>query len=165
MAFPPTIHEGASGPTVKWAQYLLTRRTMSDEQIDGQFGPVTKAAVEQFQGYEHLTVDGVVGPVTWGALGGDKPEPPTLQSGSHGSVVHKLQTILNEGQGGFVNFSPPLAEDGAYGPKTAAAVKAAQQFGHIPADGIVGLQTWGLSTGDAGGTLASHCSVTPPGGP
>ena len=27
MAIPPTISEGATGPTVRWAQYLLVRRT------------------------------------------------------------------------------------------------------------------------------------------
>ena len=35
MANPPTIAEGATGPTVKWAQYLLVRRTLSYNQIDG----------------------------------------------------------------------------------------------------------------------------------
>ena len=165
MAFPATIREGAHGPTVSWAQYLLVRRTLSDNQIDGRFGPVTKAAVEQFQSSSHLAVDGVVGPATWAALGGDRPEPPTLSEGSRGHVVERLQTTLNDGRGSFVSFSPPLVVDGIYGPKTAAAVRAAQQEGGIPVDGIVGLQTWGLTTGDAGNTLASHCGVTPPGGP
>src|SRR5436305_12347054 len=94
---PPTIAEGATGATVRWAQYLLVRRTLSDNQIDGVFGPVTKRAVEEFQRSAHLTVDGIVGPATWSALGGDGPEPPTLADGSRGSVVEKLQTALNEG--------------------------------------------------------------------
>ena len=49
MPTPPTISEGATGDNVRWAQYLLTRRTLSDNQIDGVFGPVTKTAVEEFQ--------------------------------------------------------------------------------------------------------------------
>ena len=69
----PTISEGATGPVVEWAQYLLVRRTLSYYQIDGIFGPVTTAAVEQFQGYSGLAVDGIVGPDTWAALGGDAP--------------------------------------------------------------------------------------------
>jgi peptidoglycan hydrolase-like protein with peptidoglycan-binding domain len=162
---PPTIAEGASGSTVRWLQYLLVRRTLSDNQIDGIFGPVTKAAVEQFQSDEHLTVDGIVGPATWGALGGDGPEPPTLSEGSHGAVVKKLQHALNEGRGDFAPSSNPvLALDGIFGPHTATAVKGAQQLGGIPADGIVGLQTWALSVHAAGQVLADLCGVPGPGG-
>jgi peptidoglycan hydrolase-like protein with peptidoglycan-binding domain len=67
---PPTISQGATGAIVKWAQYLLVRRTLSDNQIDGVFGPVTTAAVEQFQRDSHLAIDGIVGPATWAALKG-----------------------------------------------------------------------------------------------
>ena len=35
MATLPTISEGAAGPTVRWAQYLLVRTTLSDNQVDG----------------------------------------------------------------------------------------------------------------------------------
>ena len=115
MTFPKTISEGDSGPVVRWAQYLLVRRTLSYTQIDGIFGPVTKQAVEQFQQY-NLTVDGIVGPATWAALGGDQPEPPILQQGATGNVVRLLQTALNEGRGDFSpNSNPPLVVDGDFG--------------------------------------------------
>jgi peptidoglycan hydrolase-like protein with peptidoglycan-binding domain len=165
MPTPPTISEGATGPVVRWAQYLLVRRTMSDNQIDGIFGPVTKAAVEEFQRQSHITVDGIVGPVTWGKLGGDGPEPPTLAEGSEGSVVGKLQTALNKGRGQFAPTSNPvLAVDGIYGPQTATAVRGAQKEGGIPVDGVVGLQTWALSVHAAGQVLADLCGVPGPGG-
>ncbi len=164
MPTPETISEGATGPVVRWLQYLLVRRTLSDSQIDGVFGPVTKAAVEQFQQGAHLTVDGIVGPATWGALGGGRPEPPTLSEGSHGSVVEKLQKALNEGRGDFApSTNPVLALDGDYGPETATAVKGAQHEGGIADDGIVGLQTWALPVHAAGEVLADLCGVTPPG--
>jgi peptidoglycan hydrolase-like protein with peptidoglycan-binding domain len=164
-SIPPTIAEGATGSTVRWLQYLLVRRTLSDDQIDGVFGPVTKTAVEQFQLDAGLTVDGIVGPATWGALGGDGPEPPTLAEGSSGTVVEKLQQALNEGRGDFAPASNPvLALDGIYGPHTATAVKGAQQLGGIPADGVVGLQTWALSVHAAGQVLADLCGVPGPGG-
>jgi peptidoglycan hydrolase-like protein with peptidoglycan-binding domain len=149
---------------VRWLQYKLVRRTLSDQQIDGIFGPVTKKAVEEFQGYSGLTVDGIVGPATWAALGGDGPEPPTLAEGSSGPLVRSLQTALNEGRGSFAPASNPvLVVDGSYGPQTAAAVKGAQQEGGISVDGTVGLQTWALPVHAAGQVLADLCGVPGPG--
>jgi peptidoglycan hydrolase-like protein with peptidoglycan-binding domain len=164
MTTPATISQGSTGPTVRWAQYLLVRRTLNDNQIDGIFGPVTTAAVEKFQADAHLSVDGIVGPITWAALGGDGPEPPTLAEGSTGSVVEKLQNGLNEGRGTFAPASNPvLALDGSFGPQTALAVKGAQSAGGITVDGIVGLQTWALPIHAAGQVLADLCGVPTPG--
>jgi peptidoglycan hydrolase-like protein with peptidoglycan-binding domain len=164
MPTPPTISEGATGPAVRWAQYLLVRLFLSDNQIDGIFGPVTKTAVEKFQSSRHLTVDGIVGPITWGALGGDGPEPPTLAEGSNGPVVSKLQTALNEGRGDWAPSSNPiLVVDGVFGPHTATAVRGAQQLGAIVVDGVVGLQTWALPVHAAGMVLAELCGVPGPG--
>ena len=129
---PGTISQGAAGPTVRWAQYLLVivGKTLGDKQIDGVFGPVTASAVEQFQRAGHLAVDGIVGPATWAALGGGGAQPPTLAESSQGPVVQRLQSALNQGRGGFAPGSNPvLATDGIYGPQTAAAVKGAQQSG------------------------------------
>jgi peptidoglycan hydrolase-like protein with peptidoglycan-binding domain len=165
MTTPPTISEGATGPNVRWAQYLLVRRTLSDNQIDGIFGAVTMTAVEQFQAQVNITVDGIVGPVTWGKLGGDGPQPPTLSEGSQGPVVRKLQTALNEGRGEFAPGSDPvLAVDGIYGPMTTSVVEGAQRMGTIEVDGIVGLQTWALPVHALGQVLADLCGVPGPGG-
>lgn len=145
MTAPSTISEGVTGPMVRWAQYLLVRRTLSSTQIDGIFGPVTKTAAEQSKSDGHLAVDGIFGPATWAALGGDDAQPPTLAQGSHESVVGKLQAALNDGRGDFAPGSTPvLAVDGVYDEQTATAVKGAQQLGGIEVDGVVGLQTWAL---------------------
>jgi peptidoglycan hydrolase-like protein with peptidoglycan-binding domain len=161
MTTPPTIAEGATGPTVRWAQYLLP---LSYTQIDGIFGQVTKEAVERFQSQVKIAADGIVGPVTWGQLGGDGPQPPTLAKGSEGSLVGRLQTVLNEGGGKFVPDSEQvLTVDGSYGPITACAIEGAQRLGEIGVDGIVGPQTWALPMDADGHVLAVLCGVPGPG--
>lgn len=164
MATPPTIEEGSTGDTVRWAQYLLVRRTLTYTQIDGNFGPATKTAVETFQRDAKLSVDGIVGPKTWAALGGDSAEPPTLANGSSGSVVEKLQEALNKGRGQFApTTNPVLTVDGKYGPKTQTAVEGAQKEAKITADGVVGLQTWAIPVHAASEVLADLCGVKAPG--
>jgi hypothetical protein len=46
MPTPAMISEGATGPTVSWLRYLLVGRTLSDNEIDGIFGRVTKSALD-----------------------------------------------------------------------------------------------------------------------
>jgi N-acetyl-anhydromuramyl-L-alanine amidase AmpD len=67
---PPTLRSGASGWQVTRLQRLLRQHGLLPEpaQIDGDFGPVTEAAVRDFQELHGLEVDGVVGPLTWAAL-------------------------------------------------------------------------------------------------
>lgn len=80
-------------------------------------------------------------------------------------MAEKPRTGLNEGRGSFAPESNPvLAVDGIYGPQTAAAVKGTQKHGGIPADGVVGFQTWALPIGAGGMVLASLCDVPGPGG-
>ena len=164
MPLPPNIQLGAGGPVVRWAQYRLVRQTLSYTQIDGIFGPITQHAVEDFQQSRGLAADGIIGPSTWTALGGDKLEPPTLGQGSTGPVVEQLQTVLNEGRGSFAPTSNPiLLTDGIYGSHTATSVWGAQTAGGISRDGIVGLQTWALPVHAAGQVIADLCGVTAPG--
>ncbi|MQY11008.1 hypothetical protein SRB5_11220 [Streptomyces sp. RB5] len=66
-----------------------------------------------------------------------------LQRGAGGEGVKTLQTSLYQC---YYLRGPRLAvfniaRDGSYGPKTEAAVKAAQQYHRISADGIYGPQT------------------------
>jgi len=64
----PTIREGSTGAAVTKCQQLLAAKGFSPGGIDGDFGPHTLAAVEAFQHAKGLTVDGIVGPMTWNAL-------------------------------------------------------------------------------------------------
>jgi peptidoglycan hydrolase-like protein with peptidoglycan-binding domain len=157
---PPTIQTGSTGQAVREAQYLLARpHFLTAPDIDGVFGPQTKQAVQQFQQDHGLAVDGIVGPATWSALLADYAIPPTLSEGSTGSVVHRLQEVLNAGRAEFDPAAAALAVDGIYGPKTRSMVSAFQTWGDVGSDGIVGLQTWAVSLHAAGQELASAVGV------
>ena len=65
----PTTKAGDSGPVVRRVQGLCRAALPSSSlAIDGAFGPNTTAAVKQVQAAAHVTVDGIVGPVTWNVL-------------------------------------------------------------------------------------------------
>jgi hypothetical protein len=59
---------GSSGPDVKLVQARLVQLKVARLAVDGEFGPMTEAAVKKFQKQKHLEVDGQVGPQTWKAL-------------------------------------------------------------------------------------------------
>ena len=67
---PPTLRRGSSGWHVKRLQRLLRLHGQlgPPAQLDGEFGPVTEAAVRAFQALHGLEPDGIVGPLTWRAL-------------------------------------------------------------------------------------------------
>lgn len=73
-----TVYAGDAGPAVSAAQERLNiwHDGGTPLKVDGLFGPGTLAAVKDFQAARKLTVDGVVGPVTWNALGGSPVSPP-----------------------------------------------------------------------------------------
>ena len=159
---PATIQVGSTGQDVRWAQYLLVRRLLlSDQtQIDGTFGPKTKAAVKEFQHGAGLTADGVVGPLTWAALPEGFEMPPVLSQGTQGPVVQKLQEVYNEGRGSFApDGDPILATDGIYGPITKSVTEAIQRANDSTVDGVVGLQTWAIRVHAANEMIASVCGV------
>ncbi|MFF4866788.1 peptidoglycan-binding protein, partial [Streptomyces sp. NPDC001231] len=73
---------------------------------------------------------------------------PTVRTGSHGHAVVALQHLL-------AARGHAVTPDGAFGPRTAAAVKTFQQSRSLEADGVVGPKTWNalittLSTGSHG---------------
>ena len=130
----------------------------------GVFRENTRDAVMAFQRRYGLTVDGVVGPITWrrlwdayfASLGAAPPEHPTgpelpvgppypgtaLRQGSRGPDVAIMQEYLNVIGTVFPSIGRPLNPDGIFGPLTHAAVVAFQrQFGLNP-DGVIGPITW-----------------------
>lgn len=64
----PMLRTGSKGNAVALLQSLLTIRGFTCGKYDGEFGPLTQAAVNRFQKWANLAVDGVVGKDTWTAL-------------------------------------------------------------------------------------------------
>ena len=80
----PTISVGSSGNDVRRLQVLLVEMKLLDPAgIDSSFGPNTEGAVQSFQESAGLGADGIVGPLTWGALPAD-PNTPQLAIGDTG---------------------------------------------------------------------------------
>src|SRR5664280_3322498 len=135
-----------------WARHV----TAPGQPRGHDFGPETTTAVQDFQREFGLTVDGVVGPVTWAALFAQAPGhrlPPTLQQGSTGPLVALLQEVLNQAKSLFAPAIPALSVDGNFGPLTRTTVQFLQRYGHVGDDGIVGLHTWAISLDSFGQSL------------
>lgn len=146
----PQLARGAKGPAVETLQRLLQRAGVPTGPVDGDFGPMTAAAVRRFQASRGLAADGVVGPGTWQALrqAPTAPTPsgagqPTLRTGDFGAEVETLQRALVKH--GF----DPAGIDGQFGPGTRAAVVQFQRAKGLAADGVVGAGTWRALEGPA----------------
>lgn len=150
------IRNGSSGAAVAVMQVYLAWAG-KDIDIDGKFGPLTEAALKEYQTANGLPGNGVCDAATWAALktvtGGSAPvgddEPAdvndsyeTIRRGDSGEIVSKLQGLLNDG--GYTDDNGnALDVDGKFGPKTRAAVIKYQAAKGLKQDGIVGPLTWG----------------------
>ena len=127
----PLEQEGSRGEDVKTVQYLVTAQG-HPTAADGIFGSLTKTAVRAFQSSRGLGADGIIGPQAWPRL------IIQVQPGSNGDAVRAVQSqIRSRGDG-----AAQIAIDGIFGSVTSDAVRAFQSLLGLPADGIVGLQTW-----------------------
>jgi peptidoglycan hydrolase-like protein with peptidoglycan-binding domain len=149
-----TLGPGAVGPAVATIQEHVHATP------DGEFGPLTAAAVKKWQKRHHVDATGLVDGKTWAALpedvaleacgrqvhatgtatggDGDVDGPPGgvsatcahLLVGSTGPAVKVLQTAVK------------ADVDGEFGPMTAAAVTRAQTKAELRGSGISGPATW-----------------------
>jgi hypothetical protein len=69
VSYPGSVvRYGSHGPFVEEVQYQLNRLGYPSGTVDGIFGTNTLNAVRAFQKADGLTVDGIVGPLTWSKL-------------------------------------------------------------------------------------------------
>jgi len=79
------LREGSNGPNIKVLQQAL-RRAGHELVVDGDYGGITRAAVERFQAASRVAADGMVGPITATYLDAVK-SVPTLPSVPMPSVL------------------------------------------------------------------------------
>jgi putative chitinase len=86
-----TLKEGMKGQDVELLQQRLKDLGFNPGNIDGDFGRGTEAAVINFQRSKGLIADGIVGPITLGALGLQfTDEVPDTASTVTVSIVSKI---------------------------------------------------------------------------
>ena len=162
--YPGVLREGDSGSNVANLQYYLDYlsgyyNTIRPVPIDGVFGNVTRAAVEDAQTTFGLVTDGIVGEQTWDAIydaylgivstipreyveGNVIPFPGVvLRLGSDSEDVRLLQQYLNYIAESYESI-PTVDVTGYFGPRTREAVIAFQELAGLPVNGSVSAITW-----------------------
>jgi peptidoglycan hydrolase-like protein with peptidoglycan-binding domain len=153
-----TIRRGSTGAAVRALQKAVS------VTVDGGYGPITEGAVKAFQARRNLPANGICGPATWAALMGQSTTPTTVPASGSGSTASGgtvsrgatrtatpytavLTTVLRPGSRGAAvktlqRALGGLAVDGAYGPRTAAVVKAFQKSHRLPVTGVADTKVW-----------------------
>ena len=128
------LRPGSNGPEVTRLQKKLKELALYNAAIDGNYGPITKQSVINYQLAKGLVADGWAGPITQGALYSQKASPikHPLGINSRGAEVVYLQQRLRA-KGLYHD-----ALDGHFGPITKASVKELQRRHHLSMDGYVG---------------------------
>ncbi|BDA72229.1 Peptidoglycan-binding domain 1 protein [Rivularia sp. IAM M-261] len=142
----PVLKKGDRGANVRELQTLLYDYGafalacifgLPEALIDGDFGNDTEDTVKAFQRQVFLTVDGIVGNITWQALIRKAPiNMPVLRRGSKGELVSRVQIRL------IISGDYQGAIDGDFGIATEEAVKSLQRRNRSDVDGIIGNGTW-----------------------
>ena len=151
---------GSNGSQVAILQSDLLALHDSPGPIDGIFGPKTRAAVRMFQREAGVAVDGIVGPITWGAIHQQLSDRFHLTTGTLaatgadygdvGTPVVDLQNTLRAD--GF----DPGPSNGVFLMNTAHALQAFERAHGLPLNDAVSGQTLAALTGQSQSTGAGQ---------
>ena len=163
-----SLRRGSVGSSVLTVQSQLQKLGYYSGKLDSDFGRGTREAVKAFQTANHLTVDGVVGSVTYAMLfsssavsasgtnpGSSTSQPGTtskLLLGSTGASVKAMQQALK-------NLGYSVSADGVFGAMTQAAVISFQNSNSLTADGVAGTKT--LAKLYSGSAVGPNTSSSP----
>lgn len=114
---PADIEQGQISGCVTDLEELLNQNG-AHLSVDGNFGPLTFAAVETYQGSHGLSVDGIVGPDTKAALTGSAApsNPPPPSTATLQAVVSYATAIQNgQAENGWSGGKVPYGWDGGHG--------------------------------------------------
>lgn len=89
----PLLRQGSRGADVRDLQTRLRSFGFDPGPIDGIFGPTTHSAVIAFQRSRGLVQDGLVGVLTWTALGRKCVQPGTCPAGTFSYIVRAGDTF------------------------------------------------------------------------
>lgn len=88
----PTLSIGSRGASVAQLQQLLISNGFSPGAVDGIFGSMTQSAVIAFQRSKGLVPDGIVGIMTWTALGVNCHQQPPSTTCPVGTTPYTVRS-------------------------------------------------------------------------
>ena len=169
--FTSALARGSNSSEVKWLQQFLISQSKGSAAkklesfgVNGNFGPMTEAALKEFQAASGISPVGVLGPKTKAyiqtliqgqqpmqavvvSLPDSKLDPmPTFTSalarGSNSSEVKWLQQFLiSQSKGSAAKKLESFGANGNFGPMTEAALKEFQAASGISPVGVLGPKT------------------------
>jgi peptidoglycan hydrolase-like protein with peptidoglycan-binding domain len=160
--------QGSSGADVALAQKVI------GVEADGQFGPLTLAALKTWQARNGVPVTGKLDAKTWAkmvALGkvparGAKPGTTTVKAPPAHPLAKYSRTTLRRGSTGAavvaLQKALKITADGQFGPKTDASVRAFQSRQKLTANGVVAASTWNALMGKSTAATPSRGSSRAP---
>ena len=123
----PTLSVNSKGADVTILQEKLQNLGYNITMIDGEFGNETKAAVEQFQSDNNITVTGVVNNATWRAL--QKAKPSSKRVSNQRALVGESK---NDIMGHFDNKLVPFGKILINKKQAVALVETGKKYIGVP---------------------------------